>query len=82
MLLARNGFETYATMRNPSKRFDIESVAAREGLPRHVVELDVTDNKSIHNAIQQIVSSGGRIDVLGNNAGYALSGALALPCIH
>ncbi|MGA7369803.1 MAG: SDR family oxidoreductase [Nitrososphaeraceae archaeon] len=54
----------------------MESVAAKEGLPIHVVELDVTDDKSVQNAIHEIVSNGDRIDVLVNNAGYALTGAL------
>jgi NAD(P)-dependent dehydrogenase (short-subunit alcohol dehydrogenase family) len=75
LTLARNGFQTYATMRNLLKRSGIESAAAKEGLPVHVVALDVADDNSVKNAIQQIVSKTGRIDVLVNNAGYALVGA-------
>lgn len=44
-------------------------------MPIKVVQLDVTDNQSINNAIQTIVSETGRIDVLVNNAGYGLGGA-------
>lgn len=75
LILARNGFETYATMRNLSKRSGIESVATKEGLPIHVIELDVTDDNSVTSAIRQIVSKADRIAVLVNNAGYALTGA-------
>jgi NADP-dependent 3-hydroxy acid dehydrogenase YdfG len=44
-------------------------------LPIYIEQLDVTDDKSVTNAIQTIVSKTNRIDVLVNNAGYALTGA-------
>src|ERR671913_655869 len=75
MMLARNGFQTYATMRDPEKGENIKSIATKENLPIHIEQLDVTDNKSVTNAIQAIVSKANSIDVLVNNAGYALTGA-------
>jgi NAD(P)-dependent dehydrogenase (short-subunit alcohol dehydrogenase family) len=75
LMLARNGFQTYATMRNLSKSKNIKSIATKENLPIHIEQLDVTDNKSVTNAIQAIVSKANSIDVLVNNAGYALTGA-------
>jgi NAD(P)-dependent dehydrogenase (short-subunit alcohol dehydrogenase family) len=75
LTLARNGFQTYATMRNIAKSKNIKSIATKENLPIHIEQLDVTDNKSVTNAIQAIVSKADRIDVLVNNAGYALTGA-------
>jgi NAD(P)-dependent dehydrogenase (short-subunit alcohol dehydrogenase family) len=75
LVLARNGIQTYATMRNLAKSENIKSIASKENLPIHIEQLDVTDNKSFTNAIQAIVSKADRIDVLVNNAGYALTGA-------
>src|ERR687890_1931155 len=75
LTLARNGFQTYATMRNIAKSENTKSIATKENLPIHIEQLDVTDNKSVTNAIQAIVSKADRIDVLVNNAGYALTGA-------
>ena len=75
LTLARNGFQTYATMRNLARSENIKSIATKENLPIHIEQLDVTDNKSVTNAIQAIVSKADRIDVLVNNAGYALTGA-------
>jgi NAD(P)-dependent dehydrogenase (short-subunit alcohol dehydrogenase family) len=75
LALARSGFRTYATMRNLNKSENIKSVATKENLSIHINQLDVTDDISIKNAVQAILSEVGRIDVLVNNAGYALNGA-------
>ena len=75
LMLARNGFITYATMRNLNKSENIKLIATKEKLPIHVKQLDVTDDASVKNAVQTILSEIGRIDVLVNNAGYVLEGA-------
>ena len=75
LALARNGYLTYATMRNLAKRDSIQSIAEKQHLPIRRVQLDVTDESSVKNAIQSILSESGRIDLLVNNAGYGLTGA-------
>jgi NAD(P)-dependent dehydrogenase (short-subunit alcohol dehydrogenase family) len=75
LILARNGFLTYATMRNLNKGENMKSVIAKENLPIQIKQLDVTDDESVTNAIQTISSEAGQIDVLVNNAGYGLNGA-------
>jgi NAD(P)-dependent dehydrogenase (short-subunit alcohol dehydrogenase family) len=75
LTLARNGFMTYATMRNLNKSENIKSLAEKEKLPLKTVQLDVTDDESVKNAMQSIIAEASRIDVLVNNAGYFLSGA-------
>jgi NAD(P)-dependent dehydrogenase (short-subunit alcohol dehydrogenase family) len=74
LILARNGFLTYATMRNLNKSQNIKLIATKENLPIHIKQLDVTDDASINNAIQAISAEAGQIDVLVNNAGYGLNG--------
>jgi NAD(P)-dependent dehydrogenase (short-subunit alcohol dehydrogenase family) len=76
LLLARNGFFTYATMRNLDKSNRINDLKQKEKLPLEVLELDVTDDKSVKEAIEKIASEHVTIDVLVNNAGYALVGPL------
>ena len=59
-----NGFETSLLL------------AKNENLPLEVLELDVTDDKSVANAIDIIGNTHQRIDVLVNNAGYEHHGAV------
>jgi NAD(P)-dependent dehydrogenase (short-subunit alcohol dehydrogenase family) len=75
LLLARNGFYTYASVRNINKSASLQSIADAERLPLKLIQLDVTDNSSVKDAVEKIVSEKGRVDVLVNNAGYALFGA-------
>lgn len=74
LALARNGFYTYATMRNLDKSKTILELARLEELPLEVLRLNVTDDKSVKKAIEKIANEQERIDVLVNNAGYALVG--------
>lgn len=75
LLLARNGFYTYATMRNLDKSKAITSLKQKEKLSLEILQLDVTADESVKEAINKITSEQERIDVLVNNAGYALVGA-------
>lgn len=76
LLLARNQFATYATMRNLNKSDEVRDIASKEKIPLNVIQLDVNDDTSVHEAIDTIVKENGRIDILVNNAGYDLFGSL------
>ena len=76
LILARNGFHTFATMRNTSKASQIQKIAKDESLKIDVIELDVDKEDSIKSAISKIITQVDRIDVLVNNAGWGLFGCL------
>ncbi len=76
LLLARNSFHTYATMRDTNKRKVIEKIAKQETLPLEVLSLNVNDNLSVKKAMKKIIDRKGHVDILVNNAGYGLFGAL------
>ena len=76
LALARDGYYTYATMRDTTKSDKINEIAKKENLKIHVLELDVYDDNSAKTAIKQILDQKQRIDVLVNNAGWALWGCV------
>ena len=53
----------------------ITDIAKNENLPLDFIQLDVNDDKSVLDAINKIAEKD-RIDVVVNNAGYDLMGAL------
>ena len=76
LLLARNQFTTYATMRNINKSDRLREIALNENIPLNVTHLDVNSDTSVDDAIENIVKENDRIDILVNNAGYDLFGSL------
>jgi NAD(P)-dependent dehydrogenase (short-subunit alcohol dehydrogenase family) len=64
------GCNVIASMRNPEKRL---TLLHEKGLP-DLVHLDVTDDGSIQSALKYAVDKYQKIDVLVNNAGYAVYG--------
>ena len=76
LALAREGYHTYATMRDVKKSSKILDIAKKENLKIEVLELDVNNESTIKKAVEKILNEKKRIDVLVNNAGYFLVGCL------
>ncbi len=77
LMFARNGYFTYATMRDIQKSKEIERIAQQENnLPIRIIEMDVDNDNSVKTTIEKIIKERNRIDILVNNAGYGLFGAL------
>ena len=71
--LARVGNRVFASMRDIAGRNRAHADALRsQGID--VVELDVTDDASVEQAVAAVLAEAGRIDVLINNAGIASAG--------
>src|SRR5437763_8304000 len=67
-LLAQRGARVFGTARDQKSAKPIPGV--------EIVRMDVTDDASVSEAIEGIVQKAGPVEVLVNNAGYGLTGAL------
>ena len=76
LALARNGYHTFATMRNLGKDEKIKQIIEKEDLSVEILELDVDSEESVNRAIKTVSEKKGRIDVLVNNAGYGMWGTV------
>ena len=76
LALARNGFHTFATMRDLGKDEKIKQIIEKEDLSIEILELDVDSEESVNRAIKTVSEKKGRIDVLVNNAGYGMWGTV------
>ena len=76
LALARNGFHTFATMRDLGKDEKIKQIIEKEDLSIEILELDVDNEESVNRVIKTVSEKKGRIDVLVNNAGYGMWGTV------
>lgn len=75
--LARANYQVYAGLRSPKKAEQLQA-AIDSGLPIQMVQLDVDDDASVTNAVEEVRRKAGHIDVLVNNAGISGGGPLEL----
>lgn len=73
--IAQKGHKVWASMRNSATK-NLEKKEALESFSDKitVLDLDVTNDTSVKNAVEQIINEAGTIDVLINNAGVMYVG--------
>ena len=71
-ILERGG-RVAGTLRNRSQMADFEALASGRAV---AIEMDITNSQQVQAGIEKAIAAFGRIDVLANNAGHGLVGAV------
>lgn len=79
--LAHRGHAVFAGMRestgkNQKAADELRTLAEAQGTVLHVVDLDVTQDESVEQAVRKVIEVKGRLDVVVNNAGRSYVGPL------
>ncbi len=69
-LMLKKGYTVYGAARRTEKMNDLKQAGAK------IIQMDVTNEQSMALGIQDIIKNDKRIDVLVNNAGFGLYGAI------
>jgi len=74
--LGKAGFRVVASMRDLKRRDRLDQAVAAAGLAQRadIRRLDITEFDTIQGFVREVVRDYGRIDVLVNNAGFAVAG--------
>lgn len=76
ILLAKNNYKVYATMRDLAKGDALRKGIEAGNLDIEILQLDVSDAESITNAVATIIKNDEKIDLLINNAGAGFAKTL------
>ena len=68
--LIKEGHKVYTAARRIERMKDLESMGG------HPIQMDVSDDENVKQAVSRIIKESGVIDVLWNNAGFGLYGAV------
>src|SRR5262249_18130168 len=76
LYFAHQGWDVYASVRNPGPAPELQQTIAAERLPIILVTIDVDDPGSVTRGVGEVLARAGRIDALVNNAGIGGGGAI------